>query len=316
MDWRERVPKIVIDYDQENARWTGISREGIGVATQRAYDGVAVGLYREGDELLPIITRHAEDERANAARSLDLLQVARPQSDQTIPLAQVSESIEIEWEDPLVWRWDRRRAITVQAVPKGLATTLRDDVLEAVEAVELPPGYRLEWDGEYLNSKDAQASLIPGIVPAVVVMAIIVVGLFNALRPPIIILCIVPFLIIGVVVGLLTTGQPFGFVALLGAMSLAGMMIKNAIVLLDEINLERAAGKAPYEAVIAAAQSRLRPVVLAAATTVLGVIPLLPDVFWVSLAVTIMFGLTFGTVITMVFIPVLYAMFFGAKPAQ
>jgi len=113
-----------------------------------------------------------------------------------------------------------------------------------------------------------------------------------------------------VTVGLLCTGQPFGFLALLGAMSLAGMMIKNAIVLLDQINLEKAAGKNPYEAIIDAALSRLRPVVLAAGTTVLGVIPLLGDVFWVAMAVTIMFGLAFGTVLTMILLPVLYACFF------
>ena len=123
----------------------------------------------------------------------------------------------------------------------------------------------------------------------------------------------IPFALIGVTVGLLATGQPFGFVALLGAMSLVGMMIKNAIVLLDQVNIELAEDKSPYDAVVEAAVSRLRPVMLAAATTVLGVIPLLPDVFWVAMAVTIMFGLAFGTVLTMVLIPVLYATFFRIK---
>ena len=115
---------------------------------------------------------------------------------------------------------------------------------------------------------------------------------------------------IGITVGLLVTGEPFGFVALLGAMSLVGMMIKNAIVLLDQIDIEKAAGKSDYDAVIEAALSRLRPAMLAAGTTVLGVIPLLPDVFWVSLAVTIMFGLAFGSLLTMFLIPVLYAIFY------
>ena len=117
--------------------------------------------------------------------------------------------------------------------------------------------------------------------------------------------------------GLLATGTPFGFVALLGAMSLAGMMVKNAIVLLDEVNVNLAAGKLPYDAVVQAAQSRLRPVFLAAATTVLGVVPLLPDVFWIGLAVTIMAGLTIGTGFTMIVVPVLYATFhrISAKPS-
>jgi multidrug efflux pump subunit AcrB len=136
------------------------------------------------------------------------------------------------------------------------------------------------------------------------------VGLFNAIRPTLIIVLTIPFALIGVTAGLLPTGTPFGFMALLGAMSLAGMMIKNAIVLLDQVNIEKAAGKSPYEAVVISGVSRLRPVVLAAATTVLGVAPLLQDVFWVSMAVTIMAGLTFGTLLTMFLVPVLYTVFF------
>ena len=124
------------------------------------------------------------------------------------------------------------------------------------------------------------------------------------------ILCTIPFAAIGITVGLLTFGVPFGFLALLGAMSLAGMMIKNAIVLLDEVNVNLASGNAPYDAMVEAAMSRLRPVVLAAATTVLGVIPLLQDVFWIGMAVTVMAGLTFGTVLTMILVPVFYATFY------
>ena len=229
---------------------------------------------------------------------------------QSVPLSQLTRSIDIEWEDPLIWRWDRRRAITVEAVPRGLATELRADVLQAVEAISLPPGYILEWDGEYRSSRDAQQSLIPGMIPAGIVVALIIVALFNAYRPPLIILFTIPFALIGVTAGLLATRQPFGFVALLGAMSLCGMMVKNAIVLLDQVDLEKAAGKNDYDAIMEAAVSRLRPVLLAAGTTVLGVIPLLKDVFWIGLAVTIMAGLTFGTILTMILVPTLYATLF------
>ena len=134
-----------------------------------------------------------------------------------------------------------------------------------------------------------------------------VVALFNSFRPPPVITLTIPFAMIGVTAGLLVTGAPFGFVALLAGMSLVGMMIKNAIVLLDEVNVNLAAGKSPYDSMIEAALSRVRPVGLAAATTVLGMIPLLQDVFWIGLAVTIMAGLTFGTVLTMVLVPVLYS---------
>jgi len=315
-DWRQRVKKIVLDYDERNARWTNVSRADIADSTRLAYDGSPIGQFREGDKMLPILSRLVDEERRDISASLGILQVRPMLGTEPIPLAQVTSSIDVQWEDPLIWRWDRRRAITVQAVPVNLATTLRNDVLAAVEAVPLPPGYELMWDGEFRSSRDAQQSLIPGIIPAGLLVALIVVGLFNAYRPPLVIMCTIPFALIGIVVGLLVTRQPFGFVALLGGMSLAGMMIKNAIVLLDQINIEKADGKGEYEAVIAAAVCRLRPVVLAAATTVLGVIPLLGDVFWVGLAVTIMFGLTFGTILTMVAVPVLYATFFGLKAPE
>jgi multidrug efflux pump subunit AcrB len=142
--------------------------------------------------------------------------------------------------------------------------------------------------------------------PLIVVMTFIIVALFNAFRPPIIIFAVIPFVMIGISAGLLATQTPFGFLSLLGAMSLSGMMIKNSVVLLDQVNQNLSEGMAPYDAVVESAVSRLRPVVNAALTTVLGMAPLVPDVFWNSMAVTIMSGLTFGTIVTMVMVPVLY----------
>ena len=235
-------------------------------------------------------------------------------------MAQVTDGVPLEWEDPLVWRRDRRRTITIQSNPILGETlpSLRDTVVEEFDqlAASLPSGYTLEWGGEYEDTLDSQAALIPGVVPTVAVMLFIIVALFNAIRPLLIIFCTIPFALIGIIIGLLPTGTPFGFLALLGAMSLAGMMIKNAIVLLDQVNIEIADGKKPYDAVLAAALSRLRPVVLAAATTVLGVAPLLQDVFWIGMAITIMFGLTFGTLLTMVVVPLLYVMFNGIKQTE
>jgi len=311
-NWRQQVKKIAVEYAQERARWSSVSRSDIARATKRAYDGYAIGQYREKDKLYPILLRQTDEERKAAAGELPLLQVLPSFSSEAVPLLQVAEPIEIQWEDSIIWRFDRRRTVTVQAITRdGVpASRLQRDVRGAVEEIELPPGYKLEWGGEFESSRDAQQSLIPGVVPAAGIMALIIIALFNAFRPPLIIVCVIPFALIGVSIGLLATGQPFGFLALLGAMSLVGMMVKNAIVLLDQVNIEKAAGKSDYDAVMVAALSRLRPVVLAAATTVLGVIPLLPDVFWVAMAVTIMFGLAFGTVLTMIVIPLLYAMFF------
>ncbi len=313
-NWRQRVQKVVPEYNQERARWAVVTREDIANTTKRAYDGRTIGLYREKDDLIPIMLRHVEEERESVS-NMKALQVQPRLATYTIPLAQVTDDIKPAWEDPLIWRRDRRRTITVQTNPVFGVTlpTLRSSVLSDIEAIELPPGYTMEWGGEYEDTVDSQAGLIPGVIPAVAVILFIIVALFNAFRPPLIIVFTIPFAAIGITAGLLLTGTPFGFLALLGAMSLSGMMIKNAIVLLDEINLQQESGKAPYQAVVDSALSRLRPVVLAAATTVLGVMPLLQDVFWIGMAVTIMAGLTFGTILTMVIVPTLYCTLFRVK---
>jgi multidrug efflux pump subunit AcrB len=171
----------------------------------------------------------------------------------------------------------------------------------------------LEWWGGYRDSNRAQESLATSIPLFVVVMILTVVALFNSLRLPLVIWLTVPLSLIGVAFGLLVTDQPFGFMALLGLLSLSGMLIKNAIVLIDEINAQIASGKDPHTAVIDSGASRLRPVAMAAITTIMGMIPLFADAFFVSMAVTIAFGLGFATVLTMVVVPVLYAIFFRVK---
>ncbi len=316
-DWRQRVSKVVPHFNDERGRWANITREDVAKTTKRAFDGRVVGMYRENDDLIPIVLRHVEAERQNVG-NLDLLQVQPSMATATVPLSQVTDAVDVEWEDPVIPRRDRRRTITVQANPVSGVTlpTLRAALIDQLEAVQLPPGYRMEWGGETESSADAQKSLVPGVVPALAVIIFIIVALFNAFRPPLIIMLTIPFAVIGISAGLLGTGTPFGFMALLGAMSLAGMMIKNAVVLLDQVDIEIAGGKGRYEAVMEAALSRLRPVVLAAATTVLGVIPLLQDVFWIGMAVTIMAGLTFGTILTMVLVPVLYATLFRVRAAN
>ncbi|WP_164101030.1 efflux RND transporter permease subunit [Candidatus Laterigemmans baculatus] len=313
-NWRQKTKKIVADYAQERARWTGVTRSDIAAAAKRAYDGLSVGQYREGDKLYPILARHIDSERRQFPGQIDVLQVHPALSPQTVPLSQVIDTLDVQWEEAQINRFNRRRTITVQArTPDGVpASRMREDILPQIEAyaAQLPPGFRVEWGGEYEDSRDSQQSLIPGMIPAVLLMALILVSLFNAFRPPLIIVAVVPFALIGVTIGLLVVGQPLGFVALLGVMSLSGMMIKNAIVLLDEINAQKASGKSDYDAVVHSALSRLRPVGLAAGTTVLGVIPLLQDVFWVSMAVAIMFGLALGAGLTVLGVPVLYAAFY------
>jgi multidrug efflux pump subunit AcrB len=311
-NWRERVRALVPRYNQERGRWARVSRDDLARTLQRASDGVTVGHYRQEDDLIPIVARNVEQERERAATSLEDLQITPRTSSYAVPVSQVIDGIGTPWEDPIIWRWDRRRAITVQCSPNGVtAPTLRNAVLSKFEAIELPPGYRLDWDGEYWSAKQSQEALIPGIVPAVVVMLFILVALFDGFRPMLICILVIPFVMIGITSGLLVTQTPFGFIALLGAMSLSGMMIKNVVVLLDEVNANLGRGLTPYNALVEAAVSRLNPVVNAAGTTVLGVLPMLQDVFWVALAVTIFFGLIVGTMLTMVMGPTLYALLYG-----
>ncbi|WP_290922681.1 efflux RND transporter permease subunit, partial [Halodesulfovibrio sp.] len=167
--------------------------------------------------------------------------------------------------------------------------------------------------GDWDKSNESRSYVAKGLPVTFLAMALVVVMLFNAYRQPLIIALTVPLSIIGVTSGLLLTGQPFGFLALLGFLSLSGMLIKNAVILIDQIDVEIAAGKNPYEAVLDSSVSRIRPVLMAAMSTVLGMMPLVLDRFWASMAVTICFGLTFATVLTLIIVPVLYTLFFRIK---
>ena len=312
-DWRGRVKVLRPIIDEQQANQFKISRQAINKVLLQAFEGLTVGVYRERDELLPIILRATERERADVS-SIRNLQIWAPAANSTIPFRQVVTGFETVFEDEIIQRINRERVITALADPRhGEAPPLLNDVRAAVEAIELPEGYRLEWWGEYKSSGDAQAALAGTIPVFIVLMILITVALFNDLRQTAVIWLVVPLAVIGVSVGLLSTGQPFGFMALLGFLSLSGMLIKNAIVLVDEINTQRREDQPAIAAVIGSAVSRLRPVAMASATTILGMAPLFPDAFFVSMAVTIAFGLGFATVLTMVVVPVLYATMFGIK---
>ncbi len=180
----------------------------------------------------------------------------------------------------------------------------------------LPPGYRLAWGGEHEDSAEAQAALARQLPISALVMLLTSILLFGKLRQPLIIWLVVPMSVCGVVIGLLVTGLPFSFTALLGMLSLSGMLMKNAIVLVDEIDAQIDTGKARLDGLIDASVSRLRPVLLAAGTTILGMLPLLADAFFNSMAVTIMGGLAFASLLTLIAVPVLYALFFGIRPER
>lgn len=312
-NWRQRVKILTPVLNEQAARRAGLDRPDIANALHSAYVGAQVGTYREGDTLLPIIMRPPAEERFDAG-VMNSVQLFSPAGNGMISLGQVVSEIKTVFQDNVLHKRNRKLTITVSCeAAAGPESKLFQTLRPQIEAIPVPVGYLMEWGGEYEDSTDAQAGLFSTIPVTIVLMIIITVALFNALREPLIIWLTVPLAVIGVAWGLLGAGQPFGFMALLGFLSLMGMLIKNSIVLLDEINLQIREGKEPFSAVLDASVSRVRPVMMAASTTVLGMMPLLGDAFFVAMAVTIMAGLTFATVLTLVVVPTLYVIFFKIR---
>ena len=227
----------------------------------------------------------------------------------------MTRSVDICWEDPLIPRYNGIRQQRVQCSPvEGLETeAARKAIARKIDKLTLPPGYRCEWMGEKQASDRSMKYLFANFPLAIILMIAILIMLFGDARKPTIIFLTIPLVFVGVVATMLVTRMTFTFCAIVGALGLIGMVVKNGIVLMDEIDLQLSEGKAPLEALILSSQSRLRPVMMASLTTILGMIPLLTDAMFGSMAATIMGGLLFGTFITLIFVPVLYAMFFGVN---
>lgn len=318
-DWREREKVIRPVFNEDNARRAGVSKQDLDDLLQLSFSGKSVGLYREGTTLKPIVMRPPAYERLDIDGLQDL-QIWSPVFNRYIPIGQVVERFDVVFEDPIIARRDRKRTIRVFADPdlnSGLtADALFKRLRPQLEAIPLPPGYELSWGGEYESSGEAQQSLFASLPLGYLLMFIITVLLFNELRSSLVIWACVPLAIIGVSFGMLLLGAEFGFMALLGFLSLSGMILKNGIVLIDQIRLELSDGRDPYNAVFHASVSRLRPVAMAAVTTILGMLPLLFDPFFSAMAVVISAGLGFATILTLGVVPVLYAISHGIKTPQ
>ena len=308
-NWRERELVLTPRYATERAQTAGIAREDIADTLLFSTDGLQAGVFREQDRLIPIVIRRAQEGGYNIMDQVVYSNTAQ----KFLPMEQMIDGVDLELEDTLLHRRDRVPTLTVGAdIPVDLtAATVFAEIQSTIEEMQLPPGYTMEWGGDHESSGDANESLGKQLPVTALIMVMISVFLFNAIRQPIIIWLLVPMSVNGVAMGLLGTGLPFTFTALLGLLSLSGMLIKNGIVLVEEIDLVRAEGKPLREAIVEASVSRLRPVMLAAVTTILGMIPLLWDAFFVSMAVTIMGGLAFATILTLVAAPVFYLIFFG-----
>ncbi len=312
VNWRERVKELVPVVNESEARRLGISNEEIASSLKIAFGGLPVGVYRDGTRTLPIVVRLPEADRVNYDR-IDNLRMWSPTLQTYVPIQQLVSRVDVRWADALILRKDRQRTLTVRSsfdkFSGQTAEHLYSRIKPKLEAIPLPAGYSLNWGGEFENSGKALAASFRSLPIAILMMFSLTVLLFNAVRRSLVIWLTVPLALIGVSIGLLAMDLALTFPAVLGILALIGMVLKNGIVLVDQIMVELAEGKHAHDAVHDAAISRMRPVSMAAATTVLGMLPLLWDPFFASLAATLIFGLSFATVLTLVIVPVLYLTF-------
>lgn len=308
-EWGNMAMMVNVDFDAVNAGKINISKADMMNAVKSVNDGVPVGIYRDVEKKVPVLLRTELDNQTDIDRLADL---AVWNGGNTAPLGQVTKDIGIGWEFPLVRTYDRRLSMAAQCDVQPGCTMAEEhkEIREEIESIKLPEGYTFFWDSQYKDQKEAMAALTKYFPLAILFLALILIALFHNFRQPLIIFLILPLSLIGMVVGLLLTGFDFGFFCMAGWLGLLGMIIKNVIVLLDEVNIQRRAGVDSYRAVIEATVSRARPVLMAAITTIFGMIPLLFDVVFSGMAATIVFGLTFATLLTLVVTPSLYAIFY------
>ncbi len=312
IDWRQRTLVLEPDVSQEQMARRGVTRRNLLDAMRIAFEGKQVGLYRQADQAIPVVFRSRVSRPVDVSQVSDVL--VETSAGPRIPMSQLADGQRVVDRDPIVHRRNRVPTITVMCDPAaGSAPDLLSRLRPGIESIPLPIGYTLQWGGEYEKTNKANAGLTALMPVCFGGMVLILIALFNNLRQPVIILLTVPLAVIGVTVGLLSTGAEFGFMPILGVLSLTGMLIKNSIVLIDEANAQTAAGSSHYDAIVRSAVSRSRPVAMAALTTVLGMIPLLTDIFFRDMAIVIMFGLAFATGLTLFVVPLLYAVFYRAR---
>ena len=319
-DWGLRTKKLLINVDRERALRAGVTNDDIAISLESSLSGIELSQLREGDSLIPITMRSGLTDRADLDR-LRTMPVYAPDGG-TVPLEQVAD-IELAWQPAIIKRRDRNRTVAVQARlrPGVTAAQVNREFLPWLEAqtASWPRGYDHEIGGEAETSGNANAAIADKLPIAAMIILLLLVAQFNSLRKPCVILLTIPLGLVGVAYGLLIAGSVFGFFTILGLIALSGIVINNAIVLLDRIDIEiERNGLAPAEAVPVACRQRLRPILLTTATTIGGMTPLWlsHDPMFETMAVTIMFGLLFATLLTLLFIPVIYTIFFRVRVAR
>ncbi len=340
-DWGEKVPYLVVDYNQPEARRSGRNRQELSLSLLASTDGIPVSTIYEGSRkevivlksvdkngkpiemlsnvptfsMLPSIQNIDRDDllalATGAMSKEDLLESVMA----TVPLSQSINGIDLKWEYPEVMRKNGERIMRAQCnvLPGYTAEQVRKVVAADLSKIELPEGYELSWEGEAKASSESMRYLFATLPIAIILMIAILIMLFKSYKKTLIIFCLVPLLFVGAMLGIWISGKAMGFVAIAGILGLIGMMIKNGVVLMDEINLRMTPDADPFTALIESSASRFRPVMMSSLTTIFGMIPLLSDDLFGSLAATIMGGLTVGTIVTLVIMPILYSLFFPKK---
>ena len=314
-DWGRQIKKLTVVIDEPRARRSGITHQDVAMSLQSVLNGHQATEYREGTELIPVTIRSIAANRQDVSK-LESLNVYSQNQGTAVPLMQVAD-LAIEWQPAKLLRRDRLTAVTLSSelgagVTAPAITTPLAAWLEKEQA-SWPPGYFYELGGELEESAKSQKAISDKLPYAGLFIVILLVAQFNSVRRPLIIVMTIPLALVGVVIGLLAAKSYFGFMTLLGLISLAGIVINNAIVLLDRIAIEiNDNGREPPHAIIEAAQRRLRPILLTTVTTVGGLLPLWlgGGPMWESMAIAIIFGLIFATLLTLGVVPVLYALFF------
>ena len=342
-NWKPTGKALTADYVREDALRSGIERSDVANALLAATDGMPVGVLTDQDQMVPInlVVRNADGSRITDLNDVPVwstLNLRMTDDDiqgvmtgsknmndiqdnlfRSVPLGNVTNDIRLDWEENFVYRINGQRAIEAEcdpnadlydATPAKVVASIRHDI----EAIRLPAGYRMRWVGEGEVQEESIGNLMKYLPLTIFIILAILLLLFNSWKKVILILLCFPFVFCGITPALLMFRQPFTFMAIIGMMGLIGMMVKNAIVLVDEINrLQTQEHQHPYHAVVEATVSRVRPVLMASLTTIVGMIPLVQDPMYGSMAITIMGGLTVGTLITLVLLPVFYTIFFKVK---
>ncbi|MBS0641475.1 MAG: efflux RND transporter permease subunit, partial [Proteobacteria bacterium] len=313
-DWMEPARRVRINIDQDQARLLGLSSAALAQVLQSVVSGTTVTQLRDGIYLVDVVARATDEQRVSLA-TLRNVQLPLPNG-RTVPLSQLA-SFDFDQEYPLIWRRDRVPTLTVQAdvapgqLPEAVVAKLAPQV--AALNASLPTPYRIAVGGTVEESANSQASVIAVVPLMLLLMITFLMMQLQSFSMLALCLLVVPMAMTGVVAALLIFQQPLGFVAILGILSLIGMIARNAVILVEQIEAERSVGKAPWEAVIDATVSRFRPIMLTAVSTVLGLIPIAATIFWGPMAFAVMGGFLVGTIVTLIFLPALYVAWFRIR---